>query len=75
MEEKFSPEVASFLIRVVQDQPNSDKAGSFRGLIRHIQTDEEQNFTCWKDVESFIQTRFPTEEENQIKGDDHEIEG
>ncbi len=29
MEENFSPEVASFLIRIVQDQPHPEKAGGF----------------------------------------------
>jgi len=65
MEEKFSPEVASFLLRIVQDQPPSEEAGGFRGLIRHIQTDEELNFTCWAEVQSFIHANFPIEEENQ----------
>ena len=75
MEEQLSPEVASFLIRIVQDQPRPDKVGGFRGLVRHIQTNEELNFTCWQEVEDFIQTKFPIEENNQIKGVDHEIEG
>ena len=75
MEENYSPEVASFLIRIVQDQPSTDKASGFRGLIRHIQTDEELNFTCWQDVEEFIQTRFPIDDEKLNKGVDHEIEG
>ncbi len=59
MEEKSYPDVASFLIRFVQDQPKPDGLARFRGVIRHVQTDHEQVFTCWEDVEAFIQQVIP----------------
>jgi len=61
MEEKTFPEVASFLIRFVQDQSKPDGNANYRGLIRHVQTDHEQVFTCWEEVEAFIQQVIPLE--------------
>ena len=61
MEEKSYPDVASFLIRFVQDQSRPEGNASYRGVIRHIQTDLEQAFTCWEEVESFILQVVPIE--------------
>lgn len=75
MEEKSHPDVASFLIRFVRDQSKAETVTTFRGLIRHIQTDSEQTFTCWEEVESFIQQVIPLEINNETKGVNHEVEG
>lgn len=75
MDRKPFPDVASFLIRFVQDQPIPDKTASYRGVIRHIQTENEIFFTCWKEVETFIQQVIPLEIIKTDKGEDHEIEG
>ena len=64
MEEKSYPDVASFLIRFVQDQSRPEGDAGYRGVIRHIQTDLEQAFTCWEEVETFIQQIVPIEIEN-----------
>ena len=61
MEEKSFPDIASFLIRFVQDQTNPEGIPSYRGVIRHVQTDHEQVFTCWEEVETFIQQVIPLE--------------
>jgi hypothetical protein len=61
MDEKTFPEVASFLIRFVQDQPKPDGISNYRGVVRHVQTDLEQVFTSWEEVESFIQQVIPLE--------------
>lgn len=61
MEEKSYPDVASFLIRFVQDHSKPEGIAGYRGVIRHIQTDLEQAFTCWEDVETFIQQVVPLE--------------
>ena len=61
MEEKSYPDVASFLIRFVQDQANQENIAGYRGVVRHVQTDHEQVFTCWEEVESFIQQVIPLE--------------
>lgn len=74
-EEKFYPNVASFLIRFVQDQPKPDGVSSYRGVVRHVQTDNELYFTCWEDVETFIQQVIPLEHIKTDKGVQNEIEG
>ena len=59
MDEKFSPEVASFLIRFVQDQRRETGGLAYRGVVRHVQTDRELFFTSWQEVEEFIQQVIP----------------
>ena len=61
MEEKLYPDVASFLIRFVEGQPNADGVSSYRGVVRHVQTDKELSFTSWEEVEAFIKLVVPLE--------------
>jgi len=75
MEDKQSPEVASFLIRFVQDQPLPEGGVSYRGVVRYVQTEEEIFFTRWDEVEAFIQQVVPLESKIENKGENHEIEG
>jgi len=60
MEEASKTNIVSFIIRFVQDKPEKDSdQQSYRGAIRHIQSDEELTFTCWDEAESFIQHYIP----------------
>jgi len=55
-ENNVYPNIVSFVIRFVQDDPVS-KAGepAYRGSVRHIQTDSEITFTNWEDAMVFMQ--------------------
>lgn len=51
-----TPDITSFVIRFVHTpsaEPQTQSA--YRGLIRHIQTNQEINFTHWADAVAFIQ--------------------
>ena len=63
MESKVSPSIKSFVIRFVVDETLSDKESQplYRGAIRHIQSDEEINFSNWEDAVAFIQRYVPFE--------------
>ncbi len=60
MELQTSPNIASFVIRFVQSespQPadaTDQRRLSYRGTIRHIQSDEEISFTHWADAMEFM---------------------
>jgi hypothetical protein len=75
MDKKSDPEVASYLLRFVLDQPNQGDTPIYRGIVRHIQTGNEIVFTCWEDVEAFIHQVIPLEILKTNKGVDDEIEG
>jgi hypothetical protein len=49
------PTISSFVIRFVVDS----KPGTYRGEIRHIQTNEEVHFSTWQDAVSFIERYVP----------------
>ena len=64
-----SPTISSFVIRFVVESA-ADSSGSadlppgcasYRGSIRHIQTEEELNFNTWVDAVSFIRRFVPIE--------------
>lgn len=58
MEPEPAPSIASFVIRFVVYGVSPDgeqRPYSYRGAIRHIQTDEEMNFHTWEDAVAFIQ--------------------
>jgi hypothetical protein len=63
------PDVASFLIRFVQGQPTEDGGARYRGVVRHVQTDQELSFTSWQEVEAFIQLVIPLETTKTDIGD------
>jgi hypothetical protein len=56
------PTISSFVIRFVlnevQDEPSQP---SYRGSIRHIQSDEEMNFHLWEEAVAFIRRYVPLE--------------
>jgi len=61
MAENIPPNISSFVIRFVIDSPADAAQGHalYRGAIRHIQTEEEINFSHWEDVENFIRRFVP----------------
>jgi len=67
MDDKFSPEIASFMIRFVQDQRREPGGMGYRGVVRHVQTGRELIFTCWEEAEAFIQQIIPLENESTDK--------
>jgi hypothetical protein len=71
MESDASPSIASFVIRFVVDEITlAEKAQpAYRGMIRHIQSDEEMNFHLWEDAVDFIRRYVPLEAETGSDGD------
>ena len=67
MEDKVSPDVASFVIRFVREQRTELDSFAYHGIVRHVQTDKEIFFTCWDEVESFIQQVIPLNNESSYK--------
>lgn len=53
--------ISSFVIRFVQDTSDPSAAKTFRGAIRHVQTDRTLSFTKWADAESFIRNYISLE--------------
>ncbi len=47
--------IASFVLRFVLDQEASGPPNAWRGVIRHVQTNDELNFSGMKEALSFIQ--------------------
>ncbi|MGD8406381.1 MAG: hypothetical protein PVJ21_22180 [Anaerolineales bacterium] len=61
MESHLPPNISSFVIRFVIDSEAEQNPATYRGAIRHIQTDEELTFSRWEDVENFIRRFVPLE--------------
>jgi hypothetical protein len=59
------PSITSFIIRFVHENQQDDGMLQpvYHGFIRHIQSDEELNFSSWKEAESFIRQFVALEEE------------
>ena len=65
MKQHTPPEITSFVIRFIVDQPQTrDDAPSFRGAIRHVQSEKELNFRNWQDAVEFINGYIPIESKN-----------
>lgn len=65
MNSRATSSISSFVIRfVVNDANGDDKPSVYRGSIRHIQSDEELNFSTWKEAVEFIRRFVPLEESN-----------
>jgi hypothetical protein len=54
-----SPCISSFVIRIIKEPDPQLAASPYRGIIRHVQSDQELSFTNWSDVESFIERFVP----------------
>ncbi|MEW6239711.1 MAG: hypothetical protein AB1564_02750 [Chloroflexota bacterium] len=61
MESDTSPSIVSFVIRFVMAEtlPAQEAQPSYRGFIRHIQSNEELAFSVWKDAVDFIERYVP----------------
>jgi hypothetical protein len=64
MDSHPSPNISSFVIRFVVDSAAGERSHPlYRGAIRHIQTDEELNFSNWEEAVNFIRRFVPLETE------------
>jgi hypothetical protein len=66
MESTSSPSITSFVIRFVVDDTSQCKESQpcYRGAIRHVQSNEEMNFSVWEDAVEFIRRYVPLEVES-----------
>jgi hypothetical protein len=65
MDSHVPPNISSFVIRFVVDSAAGEQSHlPYRGAIRHIQTDEEINFSSWEEAVSFIRRFVPLESDN-----------
>jgi hypothetical protein len=62
-----SPGISSFVIRIIEEPVQNESAATYRGIIRHVQTDQEISFVEWSDVELFIQQFVPIQLMTQNK--------
>ncbi len=76
-----TPCISSFVIRIIEESNPQSASSTYRGIIRHIQTEQEISFTCWDDGVSFIQQFVPIhqmispEGRQRILVDTDEIQG
>ncbi len=67
-----SPLISSFVIRFVLNEAEDNQAdthqSSYRGSIRHIQSDEEINFLAWEDAVEFIRRYVPIQTQTGSDG-------
>ena len=60
MSSQSQPTITSFVIRFVMDPSSQPKATpSYRGAIRHIQSEDEIQFNTWNEAVEFIQRYVP----------------
>jgi hypothetical protein len=63
MDDDQFPKIVSFVVRFVQEQPAEGVSALYRGIIRHVQTDQELTFTDWEAaqgfMEKFVNIRIP----------------
>jgi hypothetical protein len=65
MDSHLSPNISSFVIRFVVDSAAGEQSRPpYRGAIRHIQTDEELNFSSGEEAVIFIRRFVPLEIDN-----------
>ena len=64
MNTQLPPNLTSFVIRFVIEPAETEQSPSYRGMIRHIQTEEEINFSDWDEAVMFIQRYVPLESKN-----------
>ncbi len=48
------PILTSFVLRFIHDEPPGGASGGWHGVIRHVQTNSERQFTRWSEAVSFI---------------------
>lgn len=66
MDFPIPPTITSFVIRFVfspgSEPPEGSSLPSYRGTIRHIQTEQELNFSSWQEAVAFIQRFVPLDQ-------------
>ena len=69
MHNESLPTISSFVIRfVVEEQSASAGPSSWRGSVRHVQTEEELTFTQWENALDFMQQFLPQNTFDQPDG-------
>jgi hypothetical protein len=58
--------ISSFVIRIIKEADPRLAGSPYRGIIRHVQSDQELSFTNWTDVERFIQHFVPIHRMNTV---------
>ena len=58
--------IASFVLRFVTDQEKDSSQPAWHGVIRHIQTNEQLNFTGMGEALGFIQKYFNIQPSEQV---------
>ena len=68
--DSHTPFISSFVIRFVMNEAPEEAAGqpSYRGSIRHIQSEEELHFYVWEDAVEFIRRYVPLQAGNGPDG-------
>ena len=56
MQQPFT--VTSFVIRFIHTNPG-EQGHVYRGVIRHVQTDQEVQFSHWEEAQAFMQGFIP----------------
>ncbi len=59
--------VVSFVLRFVVDEPRNGSAqpiAAWHGVVRHVQSDAERQFTRWADAVAFIEQFVSVHQEN-----------
>jgi len=66
MDSVAHPSIASFVIRfvVAETLSTEETHPSYRGTIRHIQSNEELAFSSWENAVEFIQRYVPLESQS-----------
>jgi hypothetical protein len=57
-----APLISSFVIRFIQETSPEPPRVNYRGMIRHVQSDQEVSFTRWGDALTFIQQFVPLQD-------------
>jgi hypothetical protein len=60
MRNQATPRITSFVIRFVHEESFSkDEFDTWRGAIRHVQTEQEVTFTQWVEALQFMEKFLP----------------
>ena len=71
MPNESPPLISSFVIRfVIEPQANPSEATSWRGSVRHVQSEDELTFTQWETALDFMRQFLPQNTFDQPEGTD-----
>ena len=74
MDDEKLPKIVSFVIRFIHDQPVKGDLPLYRGIIRHVETDQELTFTDWEAAQGFMEN-FVQIKKLQNKENNNAFEG